>query len=108
MTGNNGKKRSTMASSGVGAIRIAATAALSAGTKTLDAQGIATVGGSTQGSSIAGDKLVAPGIDLFRYDGCNQPPVLGANEGLVIRATVPAAGTWSFGVTIEWSELTAF
>jgi hypothetical protein len=108
MTGNNGKKRSSYATSAVGAIRVASTAALGSGTKALDAQALASVGASTLGSASAGDKLVGPVAELFRYEGTNHPILLAANEGLVIRATVPAAGTWSFGVTVEWSELTAF
>lgn len=108
MTGNNGKKRASYATSAVGAIRVASTAALSSGTKTLDAQAVGSVGSSTLGSASAGDKLVGPVAELFRYDGISHALVLAANEGLVIRATVPAAGSWSFGVTVEWSELTAF
>jgi hypothetical protein len=36
------------------------------------------------------------------------PLVLAQNEGFIIRATVPATGTWDFAVTMEWSEVSAF
>ena len=34
--------------------------------------------------------------------------MLVANEGFVIRATVPPAGVWSFAVTTEWAEVEIF
>jgi hypothetical protein len=90
------------------AIEISKTVALNAGTKNLDAVAVGSGGGSTRGSSSAGDKLVVPSAELFRADGRRNPLVLRANEGVVIRATVPASGTWKFGVDIEWAEVTAY
>ena len=50
-----------------------------------------------------------PMVDLFHADpGSESPLVLAQNEGFVIRATVPATGTWQFGCTVTWTELTAY
>jgi hypothetical protein len=44
--------------------------------------------------------------DLFALDVSGEwPLVLVQNEGFIIRATVPATGTWEFGVLLEWSEI---
>jgi hypothetical protein len=37
-----------------------------------------------------------------------HPLILAQNEGIVIQATVPATGTWQFGVKIDWTEITAY
>lgn len=107
MTGDNGKLLSTMATSlmGVsGSMRIASTAALVAGTKTTDVQGI---GGCVTGVPAAAGAQVFPNNALFQPDQLH-PLVLGTNEGFSIVATVPATGTWSFGVTIRWAEVDAY
>lgn len=106
------KKRSSMASSVLAAndMRIATTAALGAGTKTLDAQAICTrCAGAPITASLNGT-IVAPGTTLFRADmGEGQHPiVLAANEGLVVTATVPGTGTWTLQVEIDWAEVAAF
>lgn len=36
------------------------------------------------------------------------PLELAANEGFIVRATVPATGTWQAQVTVEWSEVNVF
>jgi hypothetical protein len=108
MAGDTGKKRVGSASSRVDVIEIATTAALLAGTKTIDAQGVGSLGGATRGFGSFAEKLVAPSGELFRYRGEEHSIVLRRNEGLVLRATVPASGTWRFGVDVEWCELAAF
>lgn len=109
LTTNNGKLRTAnqggASTLGVaGAVRIATTAALVAGTKTLDAQGVAAVAGAftaTAGSSIlAPSNLLTMGVNLD-----NEPLVLGHNEGFVIRADVPVVGTWKFAVHVLFAEL---
>ncbi|HWB77206.1 MAG TPA: hypothetical protein VG755_19705 [Nannocystaceae bacterium] len=105
MTGDSGKKRVGSASSQVAAIEIASTAALTAGTKAIDAQGVGSVGGSTRGFGSFAEKLITPSGELFRYGGEAHAIVLRRNEGLVLTATVPASGTWRFGVDVEWCEL---
>jgi hypothetical protein len=34
--------------------------------------------------------------------------LLAQNEGFVVRATVPATGTWQFGVTVVWTEVASY
>lgn len=106
LAGNNQKMRSNMNTTLIGGSRIASTAALSAGTKTLDAQAVgqysAAIGTGTSVQWI-------PQFDLFHVDpGGETPIVLSQNEGIVIRATVPATGTWQFGATVAWIEVTSY
>jgi len=50
-----------------------------------------------------------PQFDLFHANpGGESPLVFAQNEGFVVRATVPATGTWQFGVTVAWTEVTAY
>lgn len=105
-TGNNQKMRSSMNTTLIGGSRIASTAALGAGTKTLDARAVgqysAAIGTGTSVQWI-------PQFDLFRADpGGESPLILSQNEGFVVRASVPATGTWQFGVTVCWTEVDAY
>lgn len=106
LTGNNSKLRTSMGATLMGAARISSTAILGLGTKTLDTNAIGqytfTVG---TGVSVQ----IAPQVLLFGEDISGQHPlVLAQNEGFVLRATVPATGTWQFGATVLWTELTAY
>jgi hypothetical protein len=48
-------------------------------------------------------------VPMFGEDpGPEMPLLLAQNEGFVLRATVPATGTWQFGVTVVWAEITAY
>lgn len=106
LTGNNQKNRTNMATTLLGAARIASTAALTAGTKTLDSQSIGQY--SATFGTTANTQWV-PQFDLFHADpGGESPLILGQNEGFVVRATVPATGTWQFGLTVCWTELTSY
>lgn len=115
LTGNNNKARTNMGSSLFSTgFRLATTAALGAGTKTLDANDV----GQIQSHSSAGPGAAAPIIgstylprtDLFAPDASNaeHPIVLAQNEGIVIRATVPATGVWTLGVSVRWAEVLAY
>ena len=109
LTGDNNTHRATFAASTMstdGEIRIATTAALTAGTKTLDTQGICSVGGST--TATAGTALVTPMGTLFDSGQGGYPIVLVQNEGIIVRATVPATGTWTGAVNVTWQELANF
>lgn len=107
LTTNNAKLRTSFATTSNITARIASTAALTAGTKTLDAQGLTSVGGSV--TATAGDKIISPSVDILDMDDGNMYPLTLINqEGFVIRATVPATGTWSFGVDVHWVERTAY
>lgn len=105
-TGNNQKMRSTMNTSLVGGSRISSTAALSAGTKILDTR---AVGQYSAAFGTATSTQWMPQVDLFHVDpGGECPIILTQNEGIVVRATVPATGTWQFGVTICWAEVASY
>jgi hypothetical protein len=114
MTGNNQKLRTSMGTSLIGTVRYPTTAALGAGTKTLDTQEIgmitthssAGVGGATP---IIGS-IYLPIYDLFEQDvaDCEHPIVFAQNEGFVARATVPATGVWNVGFKSKWAEVAAF
>lgn len=113
LTGDNQKLRTSMGSSQMGTIRIATTAALGAGTKTLDAQPIGIYAATFD---TAVDRVYMPKVSMF--GGVDQlavgdtmnpyPVVLAEEEGLAMRATVPATGTWQFGVSVNWAEVTAY
>lgn len=111
LTGNIGKMRTSMSTSSDITARIASTAALTGGTKTLDTasgQGCSSVGGST--TATAGTPIISPMADLFNAAdaGCMHPLILDDQEGFIIRATVPATGTWTFGVDVMFEELLAY
>ncbi len=106
ITGNNQKMRTSMGTTLLGSTRISSTAALVAGTKTLDSQAIGNAVASV--GVVAGDPVMPPSILIHHDAGSSCPLVLAQNEGFVIRATVPATGTWTFAVTVEWVELTSF
>jgi hypothetical protein len=104
----SGRRRVGMASSAFGAagdIRIANTGALSAGTRTLDTNPIGAVVGSI--TATAGD-FILPLTEFLNEEDGDYPLVLAQNEGLVLRATVPATGTWQLGVSVDWEELTDY
>ena len=110
LTGSNQTLRSSMATSSMGAIRIASTGALSAGTSTVDTQGV--------GQAFFVVSTTASLNYLYQYglygstsmeDGGNPAPiVLVQNEGVVLNVSMPASGTWKFGVTMAWSEVNSY
>ena len=103
LTTNNAKRDTRMGTTLLTDARIADTAALVAGTRVLDAQDLSRMMGSpgtaTTGAIWAGSTL------LWHNYAQSHPLRIGEDEGLVIRATVPATGTWTFAVTIHWVEL---
>ena len=106
------KKRTSFGSSLVasGDMRIATTAALGAGTKTLETLSMATaLAGGPITASLNGT-IFAP-FQLFECeisDG-EYPLSLVQNEGFSIRSVaVPATGTWQVSVMVDWAEVTAF
>lgn len=106
-TGRNGKLRTSMTASSMGEIRCASTAALGTGTKTLDAQSLRIAGGAT--TATAGTPIL-PTTELLDSGAGDPdyPVVLAQNEGLIIIATVPATGTWTFGVDVDWLERASY
>ena len=102
ITDDDTKLRDGGAATLLGSTRIASTAALTAGTKVVDAQ---PVGQATlQFRNVARLRWLAQ-VSLFSG---GHPLLLARQEGLVVRATVPATGTWQFGVSVVWSEVNAY
>lgn len=93
-----------IAASAIGNIAIAGTATLTAGTRTLDSNPLGVLVSSV-GAVPANGVILPPGL---LWDGSDPRKVdleLANNEGLVVRATVPATGTWKFGIDIDWDEV---
>jgi len=103
LTGNNCKLRTTYATTAVGDLRISSTAALTTGTRTLDSQPFGQV---TNGfTAVAGASI--PEATLFDNYEAGHHQILANNEGCILQASVPATGTWTFGITVKWTEVTA-
>jgi hypothetical protein len=113
------KTRASMASSSsvAGDIRIATTAALGAGTKTLEASPMATILAPGPITASLNGQIVPPGTIMWEPDmgDGEHPLVLGGlgggalSEGFSIRSVaVPATGTWTVSVSIQWAEVPAF
>lgn len=114
MTTNNQKLRTSHATSEVNDIGMATTAALTAGTKTLDAQDLGSVTGGIYFDLAAGDinnQLIAPTNLLGEFAaGMVFPLVLANQEGFIIRSGIamPATLTWNLSVNVIWSEVDGF
>lgn len=106
LTTNNQKLRSSMGTSLVNDMRVSSTAALTAGIKTLDAQPIGSVTSSV--TATAGTPLW-PAVHLYEAaENDSHPIILAANEGIIVRATVPATGTWTASLDVTWMEMAAY
>ena len=107
------KKRTSMGSTlmAAGDIRIATTAALGAGTKTLETLALSAIVASAPITSSLNGNIINPGTILWQAeigDG-EHPLVLAQNEGFSIRSVaVPATGTWTVGITVDWTEVTSY
>ena len=113
-TGDNINLRTSHAASEVNDAGICTTAALTAGTKTLDSNnfGAISVGIGTGLITTTPNLNILPATALFDADGEGQHPLVLANqEGFVIRSGVnawPATMTWGFSVNVLWVEAPAF
>lgn len=101
-TGNNAKLRSSYATSAGMTSYMATTAAISGGTHTDDTDPLGQ--DSVSVAATAGAPITNP-MNLFQALPGEPPLVLANNEGFVIKATVPATGTWQLGVTVDWDEV---
>lgn len=111
LTGNNQKLRTSMGTSLMGAIRIVSGATpLTNGTRTLDAQPIGQISWVVTAAANAQflGQVTLYGAPSLEDGGNPAPVVLAQNEGLIGRITVPATGTWNFGMTVAWSEVAAY
>lgn len=98
------KRRTSMKNSSVVAddVRIATTAALGAGTKTLEGLALANmVSGGPITAILNGTIFPLTPI----WDDHNEPLVLATGEGFSLRSiAVPATGTWRISVIVDWTE----
>lgn len=114
LTGNNGKMRTSMATS-LATINVATTAALTAATG-MDAQAFeqSIRKGNRVNPAAATEEVVMPSIEGGDFSpdisSGHHPLVLATNEGIVLRnRTVwPAAGTGILQVECRWSEVAAY
>ena len=106
LTGNNGKLRTSMGTTGVADFRISSTAALTGSSYTADAQPLAQITAGTP--TTVNYQLVAPNSQFWREEVGEMPLVLAINEGFGIQVTVPATGTWYFGVSVTWDEVATY
>jgi hypothetical protein len=105
LSGDHAQLRTSMSTSQA-QIMVATTAALTPGTRTLDPDPLDS---RTVTAPIASYTTFTSGaLTLFEKLQDEHPLMLVTNEGFVVRATVPAAGDWSFAVTTEWDEVTVF
>jgi hypothetical protein len=108
LTGHTNKRRTSFGSSLIAAteMRISTTATLTAGTRTLDTNPVA---GIHVGVPATTNLVILPTTPLWSPDFSGEwPLVFAQNEGFIIRATVPATGTWQADVSLEWTELASF
>jgi hypothetical protein len=128
LTGNNQKMRTSHATSVVGDMRIASTATLTPGTRTIDANPVGLVRGFTGtvantpifGNVAAGAAAsggagpsaadVEAGMLYRRTADGMYPIVLAQNEGFLIRNPLagPASGTFNVHVKMAWFEASAY
>lgn len=107
------KARSGMGNSLIvaGDMRIATTAALGAGTKTLEANSMAAIVAPGPITASLNGQIIPPGTILWEPDTGDgeHPLLLATNEGFSIRSVaVPATGTWEAAIYVNWTELTAY
>lgn len=107
MTGNNAKVRTSLATPNGLDVRIAAAAALTAGTRTLDANPLAQLGGFC---GAVGQGIPTTPNNMIQHDTGDYPLILAPNEGLVLAVltTMGAAGVGRLYVNMEFAEVTAF
>ena len=109
MAGNNQKLRTAYPTSQFatgGDIRIATTAALSAGARTIDTQALAVQNGWC-GTTLTTTGVVQPAqIALYEARPGETPMVLANNEGLVLNNLIAlgAGGVLTLAVSIDWNE----
>jgi hypothetical protein len=107
LTTNNGKLRTSFATTAVSQIMIATTATNTAGTRTLDtdpASAVTCAAVATAGNQFLAPTTITPNAGIAG----DYPMALANNEGFVIQATVPATGTWNFTVTTDWEEFSQY
>jgi hypothetical protein len=105
LSGDNQKMRTSLATTGVSNINVGTTAALTAGTRTLDAQPLGAAYFWVPG---VGTQLV--NTELLAYDVNDYPLVLANQEGFCIQNLIlmGATGVGTLVVNVEWFEASAY
>lgn len=100
LTTNNGKLDTRYPTMLMADIRIGTTDVITAGTRTLDAQALASSGGD-------GSAALAAVSSATLYDDWFRPIMLRAEEGLVLHNLIlmGATGVVKLRVSIEWTEI---
>lgn len=109
LTGNEAKVRTSLATMTNVDCRISSTGALTAGTKTLDAYDMATIG-AYGGAATAGN-LLPPGLNnLFEQSPGGYPIILAQNEGFNIMniTAMGAGGVGTLYVNVGLAEVVNF
>ena len=108
ITGSNGKARTSLGTFTSVDCRIAAAAALTAGTKTVDANSLAVVSGI--GSAAIGVGVPTAPNNLISHDAGDYPIVMAQNEGVNITNLVAmgAGGIGVLSVNMEVAEATTY
>jgi hypothetical protein len=107
LTGSNAKHRTILATPTSLDCRVATTAALTAGTRTVDANTLTVQAGWSGAAGVT----IAPALsNLLAHDTGDYPIVLAQNEGLVITnlTALGAGGVGVATVAIEFAEASAF
>lgn len=81
----------------------ATTAALTAGTRTLSGNPIESFSVTVPVS--ANNAFTSSPMKMLDKAQGEHPLMLAQNEGFVIQATLPGAGTWGFAACVEWDEV---
>jgi len=110
VTGDNLQLRQANPASQVNDLGIATTGALTAGTKTLDANAMGQVLLSIGTGAVTTYQMLSAVQPLIDVSGGGAPLVLGDQEGFSILTTHvgPAGLTYAAGFTIDWLEVAAF
>lgn len=112
-TGDNMQMETSNPVSQTNDIGVATTGALTAGTKTKDANAVGQAIGGVGTAAVTAygpTSIVAPQALMDSTGAAQSPLVLADQEGFVIQTTHagPAALTYVAGFTVHWSEVTAF
>lgn len=101
LTTDNGKLKTGFATTDLTDFRVSSGSSLTAGTRTLDTVALSTLAGSV--AAEPSRTYLPSGTPLFSAaEPDDWPIVLETNEGLVIKATLPAVGLWCFDCGLDY------
>lgn len=97
----NGRMRPDNGNSAVADWRLAQGGALTAGTRTVDTNPLASVAFGVHASASVN---YFDTIDIWKQRPGEHPIVLAANEGIILTMTFPASGNFDFSLYTRWDE----